>query len=46
MVSRKGGFIPLFVEILMTNDRQVIKAYYTSMLQMEQTAGKASLIGL
>jgi general stress protein CsbA len=29
----------------MTNDSQVIKAYYTSMLQLEQTAGRASLIG-
>ncbi|WHZ05677.1 hypothetical protein QNH48_14040 [Neobacillus sp. YX16] len=38
-------FLILSISVLMTNDSQVIKAYYTSMLQMEQTAGRASLIG-
>ena len=38
-------FLILSISVLMTSDSQVIKAYYTSMLQMEQTAGRASLIG-
>ncbi|MFB3166867.1 hypothetical protein P5G62_007075 [Neobacillus sp. 179-C4.2 HS] len=38
-------FLILSISVLTTNDSQVIKAYYTSMLQMEQTAGRASLIG-
>jgi hypothetical protein len=38
-------FLILSISVLMTNDSQVIKAYYTSMLQLEQTAGRASLIG-
>ncbi|PAE37506.1 hypothetical protein [Bacillus sp. 7884-1] len=38
-------FLILSISVLMTNDSQVIKAYYQSILQMEQTAGRASLIG-
>jgi hypothetical protein len=38
-------FLILSISVLMTNDSQVIKAYYTSMLQLEQTAGRASIIG-
>jgi len=38
-------FLILCISVLNTNDGQVIKAYYTSMLRLEQTAGRASLIG-
>jgi hypothetical protein len=38
-------FLILSISVLLTNDNQVIKAYYSSMLKIEETAGRASLIG-
>ncbi|SFC66929.1 hypothetical protein SAMN05443252_105174 [Bacillus sp. OV322] len=38
-------YLILCISVLMTNDAQVINAYYTSMLQLEQTAGRVSLVG-
>jgi hypothetical protein len=38
-------FLILSIHVLMTNDMETIKAYYTSMLRLEQTAGRVSIIG-
>ncbi|MGE7759938.1 hypothetical protein [Peribacillus sp. NPDC097895] len=38
-------FLILSISVLMTKDIGIIKAYYLSMLQLEQTAGRVSIIG-
>ncbi|CAH0145449.1 hypothetical protein SRABI96_00574 [Peribacillus sp. Bi96] len=38
-------FLILSISVLMTKDIGTIKAYYLSMLQLEQTAGRVSIIG-
>lgn len=38
-------FLILSINIFLANDMQTIKAYYTSMLILEQTAGRVSIIG-
>ncbi|WP_240338474.1 hypothetical protein [Peribacillus alkalitolerans] len=38
-------FLILSISVLTTDDHGTVKAYYTSMLQLEQTAGRASIIG-
>lgn len=38
-------FLILSISVLITNDIGTIKAYYLSMLRLEQTAGRVSIIG-
>lgn len=39
------AFFILSINVMMTHEVSIIKAYYTSLLQLETTAGRASIIG-